>query len=68
MQASSKYRSRLKRCANKQGWPAPYICTLYDRIFGDFPAKITVHTPHVCMVLATPTNKGLIADHSSSAM
>jgi hypothetical protein len=23
----------------------PYIYTVYDRIFGDFPAKINVHTP-----------------------
>jgi len=32
-------------------WPEPYICTVYDRIFGDLPAKITVYTP----VLANPT-------------
>jgi hypothetical protein len=25
------------------GWPDPYIYTVYDRIFGDFPAKITVY-------------------------
>ena len=28
-----------------QGWPEPYIYTVYDRIFGDFLAKNTVHTP-----------------------
>jgi len=27
-----------------QGWPGPYVCTVYDRIFGDFPAKNTVYT------------------------
>jgi len=25
-----------------QCWPEPY---LFDRVFGDFPAKNTVHTP-----------------------
>ena len=24
-----------------QGWPDPYVYTVYDRIFGDFPAKNT---------------------------
>jgi len=24
------------------GWPKPYICTVYDHIFGDIPAKNTV--------------------------
>jgi len=27
-----------------QGWPEPCIYTVYDRIFGDFPAKNTVYT------------------------
>jgi hypothetical protein len=26
-----------------QGWPEPYTYTVYDRIFGDFPAKKTVY-------------------------
>ena len=30
-----------------------YVHTLYDRIFGDFPAKIAVCTP-ICMALANP--------------
>jgi hypothetical protein len=30
-----------------QGWPELYICTIYDRIFGDFPAKNTVYTPYI---------------------
>jgi len=30
-----------------QAWPEPYIYTLYDRIFGDFPAKNTVYTLHI---------------------
>jgi hypothetical protein len=29
------------------GWPEPYICTVYGRIFGDFPAKNTVHMHHI---------------------
>jgi len=32
---------------NKQGWPEPYIYTVYDRIFGDFSAKSTVYTPYI---------------------
>ena len=28
-----------------QGWPEPYIHTVYDRMCGDFPAKNTVFTP-----------------------
>jgi len=38
----------------KQGWPGPYICTIYDCTFGDFPAKNAVYTPYVYMVLANP--------------
>ena len=50
------------------GWPEPYICTVFDRIFGHFPAKITVYRPFgreltkhtfnirsVCTVLANPS-------------
>jgi len=29
------------------GQPKPYIYTVYDRIFGDFPAKNTVYTPYI---------------------
>jgi len=25
-----------------KGWPEPYVSIIYDRMFGDFPAKITV--------------------------
>jgi len=38
-----------------------YTHTVYDRIFGDFPAKNTVYTPYIYiyiyiyMVLANPT-------------
>ena len=35
-------------------WPESYICTVYDRKFGDFPAKNTVCTPYIYMVLANP--------------
>jgi len=30
-----------------QGWPEPYKCAVYDRIFGDFPAQNTVYTPYM---------------------
>ena len=30
-----------------------YIYTMYDRTFGDFPAKI-LYTHRICMVLANP--------------
>jgi len=42
------------------GLAKPYIRAIYDRIFGDFPAKNTVHTPYIIyiyiynMVLANP--------------
>ena len=37
--------------------PELYIHTVYDRIFGDSPAKITVYTPYIYMVLANRTNE-----------
>jgi hypothetical protein len=40
---------------HNQGWPEPYIFTVYDR-FDDFPAKNTVYTPYIHMVLANPTH------------
>ena len=30
-----------------QGWPELYVYTVYDRLFGDFPANITVYTPYI---------------------
>jgi hypothetical protein len=30
-----------------KGRPEPYIYTVYDRIFGDFPAKNTVYVPYM---------------------
>jgi len=33
-----------------------YIYTVYDRIFGDFPAQNTVYTPYTCIVLANPAH------------
>jgi hypothetical protein len=36
-----------RRHKMNQGWPEPYICTVYDRIFGDFQAKNTVYTPYL---------------------
>ena len=33
--------------AHDQGWPEPYMYTVYDRVFGDFPAKNTVCKPYI---------------------
>ena len=30
-----------------QGWPEPYVCTVFGRTFGYFPAKNTVYTPYI---------------------
>ena len=30
-----------------QGWPEPYIYTVYDRTFCDFPATNTVYTRYI---------------------
>jgi len=30
-----------------QGWPEPYIRTVYDCTLGDFPAKNAVYTPYM---------------------
>jgi len=30
-----------------KGWPEPYIYTVYDRIFFEFPAKNTVYSLYV---------------------
>jgi len=38
-----------------QGWPEPCIYTVYDRIFGEFPAK-KPYINRICMVLANPTH------------
>ena len=35
------------REAKGLGWPEPYIHTVHDRMYGDFPAKNTVYTPYV---------------------
>jgi len=40
-----------------QGWPELYMYTVYDRIFGDSPAKHTLYTPYTCMVLANPIHR-----------
>jgi hypothetical protein len=44
---------------NAQGWPEPYIYIVYDRIFGDFPAKIP-YIHRIYMVLANPTNAAAV--------
>ena len=31
----------------KQGWPEPYIYTVYDRTFGGLAARDTAYTPYV---------------------
>jgi hypothetical protein len=30
-----------------KGWPGPYIRTVHDRMYGDFPAKNTECTPYL---------------------
>jgi len=59
-----------------QGWPEPCLYTVYDRICGDFPAKITVHTPYtdiyiyvcgqpyVCAFHLSECNTGSVASPS----
>jgi hypothetical protein len=34
----------LQYMRQEGGWPAPGICTVHDRMYGDFPAKNTVCT------------------------
>ena len=54
--------------ANEQGWPEPYIYTVYDRTFGDFPAKNTVCKPYIygsgqpdmCCIQLAAVNLGLV--------
>ena len=29
------------------GWPELYICTVYDPMYGDFPAKVPYVTPYI---------------------
>jgi len=29
---------------NEQGWPEPYLYSVYDRIYGNLPAQNTVYT------------------------
>jgi hypothetical protein len=30
--------------------------SVYDCMYGNFPAKINVYTPYICMVLANPAH------------
>ena len=47
------------------GLAKPYINTVYDRIFGGFPAKNTVYTPYIyTMVLANPIHFCTYIAHS----
>ena len=41
--------SRMLVSPSCVGWPEPYIHTVYDRMYGDFPAKNTVYTPYIRM-------------------
>jgi hypothetical protein len=38
--------------------------TIFDCIFGDFPAKNTVYAPYVYMVMANPTNNTYARKHT----
>ena len=31
-----------------KGSPEPYVYTVHDLIFGDFPARIAAYTPYIC--------------------
>ena len=46
------------KMSSLQGCPKPYIYSVYDRVFGDFPAKYNVVTyiHRMYMVLANPTS------------
>ena len=44
------------------GWTEPYVYTVYERMFGGFPAKNTVYTPYIYMVLANPRH---VQNHNS---
>jgi hypothetical protein len=33
--------------AHVSGWPDTHICTVYDRMYGDFPARNTACTPYL---------------------
>ena len=39
---------------HKAGQSRVYIHTVHDRMFGDFPARNTVYTQYIFMVLAKP--------------
>jgi len=40
--------TRKSTCVS--GWPEPYICIVYDLIFGDVPAKniVYIYTVYIC--------------------
>ena len=44
---SSGASSRKSVYLTYLGWPQPYIHTVYDRMYGNFPAKNTVYTPYI---------------------
>jgi hypothetical protein len=47
------------------GWPEPCVYTVYDRIFGDSPAKNSVYTPYIYIYSGQPYTKepSLTVDH-----
>jgi len=47
-EAEAINRTTATHVAKAWGWPEPYICTVYDRIFGDFPChKHCIYTVHI---------------------
>jgi len=42
-----QFSCKCSSVAHLKGWSGPYICTVYDRIFGDSPAIHTVYTPYI---------------------
>jgi len=45
------YPCKLMAMPKRRGWPGPYIHTVHDRIFGDFPVKNTVYTPYMTVCI-----------------
>ena len=41
---------------DQKRWPETYTYTVYDRTFGDFPAKNTVHTPYIYILYISLAN------------
>jgi hypothetical protein len=54
-------RNEVFRIDHSYGWPEPYIHTVYDRMYGDFPANKTVYTLYI------PINQGWVIRTSETS-